>query len=48
MNCKVGEKLGGLAGAQGVAVSGLKCNWQLAKRFFGVDSGADVVQHVQA
>lgn len=34
VNCKVGEKLGGLAGAQGVVVSGLKSNWQLAKHCF--------------
>lgn len=34
VTCKVREKLGGLAGAQGVVVSGLKSNWQLAKCCF--------------
>lgn len=39
VNCKVGEKLGGLAGAQGRVVSGLKSNWQLAKCFLGLIMG---------
>lgn len=34
VNCKVGEKLSGLAGAQGIVVSGLNSNWQLAKHWF--------------
>ena len=33
VNCKVGGKPGGLAGAQDVVVCGLKSDWQLAERW---------------